>query len=99
MEVDALLAEKHLQRIAPDLGFIFRQKVDVARIRMEHALAQWGETKAKIRDLKHAAWTDSEPTRQQWKLKLQDYETRLEAAREEWRAVLQGLPNNPRLNK
>ena len=48
MDVDALVAEKHLQRISPDLGLILRQKVDVARIRMEHALAQWAETKAKI---------------------------------------------------
>jgi stearoyl-CoA desaturase (delta-9 desaturase) len=95
MEVDALLAEKHLQRISPDLGLIFRQKVDAARIQMEHALAQWGETKARIRDLKQAAWKDSEHTRQQWKLKLREYETRLEAARDEWRAVLQGLSNTP----
>jgi stearoyl-CoA desaturase (Delta-9 desaturase) len=95
MEVDAIDAEKHLQRIAPHLGTSWREHLDAARIKMEHALAQWAETKAKIRDLKQAAWKDSEHTRQHWKLKLQEYEARVEEAREEWRMVLQGLSKIP----
>jgi len=91
LEVDALDAEKHLQRVSPDLGLSLRQRVEVARASMEHAMAQWAETKARIRELKAAAWKDSEHTRQQWKTKLEEYELRLQVAREEWRGVLQGL--------
>lgn len=91
MEVDALEAEKHLQRIAPELGISWRQRLDAARLRVDHAMAQWAETKAKIRELKQTAWKDSEHTRQQWKRKLQDYESVLEEARDHWRLSLRGL--------
>lgn len=95
MEVDALEAEKHLQRISPDLGLTLRQRLETARARVELALAQWAETKVRIRELKAAAWKDSEHTRQQWKAKLQEYETRLQAARQEWRGLVQGLSKIP----
>jgi stearoyl-CoA desaturase (delta-9 desaturase) len=95
MEVDAIEAEKHLQRVAPEIGSTMRHRLDVARARMEHALAQWAETKTRIRELKQAAWKDSEHTRQQWKLKLQDYESRLEEARSQWRLLMQGLSKTP----
>ncbi len=93
MEVDAIDAEKHLQRIAPELGVSWRQRLDAARISVEHAMVQWSETKVKIRELKQNAWKDSEHTRQQWKRKLQEYETRLEEARDHWRLSLRGLYN------
>jgi stearoyl-CoA desaturase (Delta-9 desaturase) len=95
MEVDALDAEKHLQRVAPELGTPFRQHVAQARARMEHALAQWAETRTKIRDLKNAAWKDSEHTRQQWKLKLHEYEGRVKEARNYWQSLIQEISKIP----
>jgi stearoyl-CoA desaturase (delta-9 desaturase) len=95
MEVDALEAEKHLQRVAPEHGTRLRVHLDAARVRMEHALAQWGQAKIRLREMKQAAWKDSEPTRQQWKLKLQEYEARLEEARDTWRTQLQELFKTP----
>jgi stearoyl-CoA desaturase (delta-9 desaturase) len=95
MEVEALEAERHLERVPEHLVLTVRQRVETARVRLEHALAQWAETKARIRELKAAAWKDSEGTRKQWKLKLQEYETRLEEARDHWRTLLQGLQRLP----
>jgi stearoyl-CoA desaturase (delta-9 desaturase) len=95
LEVDALEAEKHLQKLSPDVTQTVRQRLEHARVRMDHALAQWAETRAKIRDLKAAAWKDSEHTRQQWKRKLQDYEARVDEAREQWQIALRGVFKTP----
>ncbi len=95
MEVDAIDAEKHLQRLSPEVGFSFRQDMETARVRMEHALAQWAETKARFREMKQAAWKNSELTRRQWKAKLKEYEARVKEARAYWRSVLQELFRTP----
>ena len=95
VEIDALDAEKHLQRVPPELGLSWRQRVDIARVRLEQALAQWAETKAKYREMKQAAWKDSEQALRQWKMKLREYESRLEEARDHWRQLLQGLQRIP----
>jgi stearoyl-CoA desaturase (delta-9 desaturase) len=95
MDVEALEAEKHIERVAPDVRITLRERLAAARVQMEYALAQWAETKNRIRDLKAAAWKDSEPTRQQLKLKLHQYEARLEEARDYWRMQVHGIFKSP----
>ena len=69
--------------------------METARLRLEHAAAQWAETKAKYRDLKVTAWHESEEALRHWKQRLQEYETRLEDAKEHWRSLLQNLQSIP----
>jgi stearoyl-CoA desaturase (delta-9 desaturase) len=94
MEVEALEAEKHIQTMPKDLGHPWRERVAAARESMEHALTEWGTTRARYWDLKKAAWANSEGAKH-WKEKLAAYESRLNEARLNWRAALQGLQKSP----
>lgn len=95
MEVDALEAEKRLHGVPQELGDSLRIRLDAARLRLEQALAQWAETKAKYRELKNAAWHDSEQALQHWQEKLREYESHLQEARDQWRELIQGLQRIP----
>ncbi len=94
MEVEALEAEKHLQSMPQELGHPWRAKVAAARVRFDHALTEWGATRARYWELKKAQWENSEGAKH-WKEKLAAYETRLNEARLQWRAALQGLQKSP----
>ena len=66
------------------MAFPVRPGLCAQLFRFEHALAQWAETRAKYRDLKHAALRDSGHTLQHWKMKMHDYEARFKEARAHW---------------
>ena len=94
MEVEALEAEKRLKNMPHDVGITLQQRLSSSRERLELALAEWGQARACYWELKKAAWANSEGAKH-WKEKLQTYESRLEEARLQWRAALQGLQNIP----
>ncbi|HVO33629.1 MAG TPA: fatty acid desaturase [Elusimicrobiota bacterium] len=92
MDVEASDAEKRLQDIAHDRGAALRAGIDAARLRLEQALAQWAESRARYWEFKKAAWQGSERVAlRQWKYNLRDYERRLSEAREHWKTMLQSL--------
>src|SRR5205807_6526862 len=62
MEVEALVAEKGLQEMPHEVGHPWRAKVALARERFEHALADWGATRARYWELKKAQWANSDAT-------------------------------------
>src|SRR5437879_429954 len=91
MEVEALVAEKRLQEMPHEVGHPWRAKVALARERFEHALADWGATRARYWELKKAGWANSDATTalasakdsvaevaKHWKEKLAAYESRLD---------------------
>ena len=96
MEVEALEAEKHLQAMPRELGQTWREAVTSARGRFEQALSEWATTRARYWELKKTAWENSEGAKY-WKEKLATYESRLNEARLEWHAALQGLQRSPGL--
>ena len=94
MEVEAQEAEKHIQTMPHKLGHSLHERVAAARERFEHALAEWGTTRARYWELRKAAWKNSEEAKH-WKEKLAAYESRLKEARLQWRTALQGLQKSP----
>jgi stearoyl-CoA desaturase (delta-9 desaturase) len=92
MEVEALEAEKHLQEMPHEVGHPWRVTVAASRERLEHALAEWGATRARYWELKKAQWANSEGAKH-WKEKLAAYESRLDDARLQWRELVRGLEN------
>jgi len=84
-----------------EVGHPWRARVAVARERFEHALAEWGTTRARYWELKKAQWANSEGAKH-WKEKLAAYESRLDEARLQWRELVRGLETAsplPRPNK
>jgi len=94
MEVEAIEAEKHIQTMPREVGHSWRENVALAKGRFDHALTEWGTTRARYWDLKKAAWKNSEGAKH-WKEKLAAYEARLTEARLQWRTALQGLQKSP----
>jgi hypothetical protein len=94
MDVEALEAEKHIQLLPNELGHTWRERVSSAKECFEHALSEWAITRARYWELKKAAWENSEGAIH-WKEKLAAYESRLNEARLQWRAALQGLQKSP----
>jgi len=94
MEVEAFDAEKRLEAMSHEIGHPWRARVTAARERFEHALTEWGTTRARYWELKKTAWANSEGAKH-WKEKLAAYETRLDEARLQWRAALQSLQKSP----
>jgi fatty-acid desaturase len=92
MEVEAQEAEKHLQNMPHEVGHPWRARVAVSRERLEHALTEWGTTRARYWELKKAQWANSEGAKH-WKEKLAAYESRLDEARLQWRELVRGLEN------
>jgi len=82
MEVDALDAEKRILQ-APEVHHpVLRERLAQAKVKLDHALMQWGEMKAKYREQKTHVWRE----------KVMEYEQHLQSARAEWRAILQSVP-------
>jgi stearoyl-CoA desaturase (delta-9 desaturase) len=94
MEVEAIDAEKRLLKMPQEVGHPWRETVTAAKERFEHALIEWGATRARYWDLKKAQWANSEGAKH-WKEKLAAYESRLDEARLEWRAAIQSLQKVP----
>jgi len=92
MEVEALEAERHIQRLPVEVGHPWRTRMAAARARFEHDLSQWAITRTRYWDLKKTAWANSEGAKH-WKEKLAIYEARLDEARLQWRELIRGLGN------
>jgi stearoyl-CoA desaturase (Delta-9 desaturase) len=96
MEVEALDAEKQLQALPHPIGVTVRERIEMAREKLEHALSQWGETHAKYRELKAAkVHEQTAQLKRQLRAKLQEYESGLIEARRHWRSALEGLNRAP----
>lgn len=93
MEVEALEAEKRLLEMPHEVGHPWRAKVTAARESFEHALVEWGATRARYWELKKAQWANSDA--KHWKEKLAVYESRLNEARQTWRTAIQSLQKVP----
>jgi stearoyl-CoA desaturase (Delta-9 desaturase) len=94
LEVEALEAERQLQGIALPAAAALREKLDMAWQRLDHAVMQWGEGRARYWDAKKAKWKDSELIAQ-CKVKARECEQALSEAREQWREFVRGLQRIP----
>jgi len=94
MEVEALEAEKRLTALAhPQLAH-WRERMEIARTRMDQALTQWGERRAHYWEAKKAAFNDSEKLAH-LKARVKEGEKALEEARGNWRDFVRSLRQIP----
>jgi len=91
MEVEALDAERHLKTVPAELHPTFQEKLHTARVKMEKALHEWGDSVAKYRDAKKAQWPNRAEVLAACQAKIHEYELRLQEARTEWQASLKSL--------
>jgi stearoyl-CoA desaturase (delta-9 desaturase) len=93
MEVEALEAEKHINTMPAHVGHPVRERLAVARLQLEKALQQWGESVARYRDAKKTQhhWPNREEVLAAARHKLKEYEAGLLKARESWQDTLRGL--------
>jgi len=91
MEVEALDAEKHLQSMPDHVGHPIRERMASARLQLEKALHQWGESMAHYRDAKKNKWPNRAEVLQACRVKINNYESHLTEARQTWRIALEHL--------
>jgi len=91
VEVEALDAEKHLQAVPEAQHYKFKEGMHAARVKMEKALHEWGDSVAKYRDAKKAQWPNRAEVLMACKTKIAEYEVRLQEARSEWQLFLKTL--------
>lgn len=94
MEVEAMDAEKRLNKMPTEAVVPVRARLIAAQQHFDQALMQWAETKAHYLEAKKTAWRES-ATRAQWKARLREYETKMESARLQWRDSLRNLEQQP----
>ncbi len=89
LDMQALDAESELAHASSDVRLAFRERLHSARLRMDQAMTQLAETKARYQEIRKAKKVADQPAHTDWREKLKGYEERLAEAREQWRAALQ----------
>lgn len=87
-------AERSLPAAAAELREAVRARLESARRSLDEALELWNETLRKRRELKQQSQPPSDLL-EELKAKMREYEARLRAAHEEWRAALELLAAVP----